>query len=407
MNEKVWQLDEFIELFKENAALVILAVLFFALLAVIVCGYLPTRYRAQAMLSIQSSYFQNPLVKEMIAEEVELDELRSQRYALLRMALTPEFVDKLGEKYGIYRYPAEHSRRGIEREQLFENIEYYTEGPAAVASGAFQIRVAAETGELAYRLTEEVLQQMLKVLFEQRHSKLVHTRQSIEKQLVLLGQFLKENSEASGSPVARGQQALNSELRRVQSELSGLLRHYTDRHPVVVKKQLQLDALQKQVGRFDSDQSKGEASNGDETSVVLSSSAAQGRLQEVYNDLITKLSNLDVVIRIESKRGDFPHVSIIEQPTLPLKPEFPSKRIFAGLGGVFGLFFSGIIVLFRSVKRAELLLPESVPSALGLPFLGELPSFSSGERQLFLSNANKNGSAKSLPEIEQIIDSKR
>lgn len=393
MKEQVWQLDEIVKLVSRSLALIVLAVLFFAGLAVVVTFYIPSKYRAQAMLSIQSSYFQNPLVKEMIAEEIEPDELRSQRFALLRMALTSDFIDQLGERYGIYQYPAEHYKRGIEREQLLQNIEYYTEGPTAVASGAFYVTVAAPTGQAAYAMTRDVLERMLSTLFEHRQNKLVHTRQSIEKQLVLLGQFLKENYDASGSPVARGEDALNTELRRIKSELSALLRHYTDLHPIVVKKQQQLDALQKQVDRFDLASGLKDNSAVDATSVVLSASAAQGRLQEVYNDLITKLSNLDVVLRIESKREDFAHVTVIEQPTLPLRPVFPSKRIFAVLGGFIGLLFSVMVILIREVKRAAVLVPEHIPDQLGLPLLGELPPFVSFEKAQVSNGIDNNGAS--------------
>src|SRR5581483_7919720 len=72
-------------------------------LAVVAAPHLKKRFKSHFVLTISSKYFQNPLVGDLVPALSESADPRSQREALIRQVLTPEYLDEIGTKYGIYR----------------------------------------------------------------------------------------------------------------------------------------------------------------------------------------------------------------------------------------------------------------------------------------------------------------
>src|SRR5690242_2218770 len=64
---------------------------------------LPQRFKSRFVLAIHSSYFQNPLTRDLTPDIYDAAEMRSQRESLIRQSMTPDFIDYLGRKYGIYQ----------------------------------------------------------------------------------------------------------------------------------------------------------------------------------------------------------------------------------------------------------------------------------------------------------------
>src|SRR3954464_8091982 len=94
--------SDMVGLFSKYRALIVTGTLLSAAVFVAAAYVLPKRYKSSFVLSIYSSYFQNPLTRDFTSEIYDTTEMRAQREALIRQSLTPEFVDSLGEKYHIY-----------------------------------------------------------------------------------------------------------------------------------------------------------------------------------------------------------------------------------------------------------------------------------------------------------------
>src|ERR1700733_13416476 len=63
---------------------------------------LPKKYKSHFVLTIYSEYFQSPLIGDFVPGFSESSDMRSQRESLIRQVLTQQYLDYLGNKYGIY-----------------------------------------------------------------------------------------------------------------------------------------------------------------------------------------------------------------------------------------------------------------------------------------------------------------
>jgi capsular polysaccharide biosynthesis protein len=82
-----------------------------------------------------------------------------------------------------------------------------------------------------------------------------------------------------------------------------------------------------------------------------------------------------VVLDMEKDRQNVSYLGVIEQPTLPVAPLFPKKRIFAGGGLGVGLLLAGILAFLKEIRRSSYLSPYELAEVLETPLLGELPTF--------------------------------
>src|SRR3954465_12871540 len=62
----------------------------------------PKSYKIQAVIGVQTQYFQSPLVRDFVAAAWEGGWLRSQREALIRRALNHEFLLDLGKRHRLF-----------------------------------------------------------------------------------------------------------------------------------------------------------------------------------------------------------------------------------------------------------------------------------------------------------------
>ncbi len=148
-----------------------------------------------------------------------------------------------------------------------------------------------------------------------------------------------------------------------------LLLNYTEKHPKVVEIQRKESSLQKLLEAMKK-RAKPKQESAKHGVVTV---AAKQPIQDVYNELLKRLSDLDIVLDIEESGGDL-HVAVIEEPMLPLKPFAPNKAMFALFAAVTGLLAGAFLITIREVRNG--MLSEGIPEIAerkGLPFLGELP----------------------------------
>lgn len=371
------------QILKRHALSIILFVMVFAALGVLAAEYLPKKYKSKAILSIQSGYFQHPLVRDLISEVQDPGELSAQRLALLRMALNDTFLDRLGEKYGYYQYPWNSRMRLLDREEFLKKIEYF-----AVSPSSFQISIISDDPNTAFDVTSEVLNQMTFTLIDQRYQTLMQAREAILKQAKLLNNTL---GSEGGLP---NREALETELAKMEAGLAALRTRYTDSHPEVVRMRGRSRALAEQIRR--TPRASGSPQVDDYTKVFLSP-ASRASSQEIFNDLLRKLSHLNVVLEMERDRQNVSYLNVIEQPTVPTKPFFPDPIEFALYGGLLGLIVSGIRMTYSEIKRSARLSPERAALEFDFDILGELPPFETHHARLFLGGPRRVAALPHIP----------
>lgn len=363
-------LRQILDFLGRHVTLVLLTVLLCVGLAFIAAEYFPQKYKSKAVLSIQSSYFQHPLVSDLLSEVHDPSELSSQRLSLLRLALDDQFLDALVEKYTLYTHPrGSPALKVMDRERFLKKIEYFSVSPTS-----FQISIIAPDRNTAFSLTKEVLAQMTFTLIEQRYQTLMQAREAILKQAKLLNKTLISEG------VSPQQETLQVQLATMEANLAALRTRFTESHPDVVRIKGSSEELRSRIASMPSEPER----TGDDYVNVFLSPASRVSTQEIFDDLLKKLSHLNIVLEMERDRQNVSYLAVIEQPTIPTKPFSPDRLLFMLIGALCGFLLSGIRVVFVELQRAAKLSPDQVSAFYDLEFLGELPAFTEREYLLLL-----------------------
>ena len=388
MNDQMVTLADIVALARRNIETLIIAVALSGFIGVLVAWTIAPQFRSEAMLTIQASYFQTPLVNDLISDINDPAEQRAQRTALLQLALGEEFLDKLGAEYGLISAPAGTKQRAIERELFRKRIDFFPD-----SATAYQASVVAGDPRVAFEMMSKIISQMMSTLVNQRQQMLIKTRDAIEKQLNTLTPQPRERAvvvqsadgtSSLGLPLESKRMQLEDQLAAVKIEVTGLLSRFTEAHPQVKAAKRQQDKIEAQL-----------AAMPDTAAVVKSKSDPQVQEQprdqnssknpsrDFYDDLIKKFVHLNIVLDTESDTGSVPYLSIIEQPTLPTRPIFPSKRMFGLFGALIGLLCAIGYIVIRETDRAQELVPDGVSQIIGGRYLGSLPRY---EQLAFTTN---------------------
>jgi hypothetical protein len=381
MDERVVELSDVIAVARRNVVGVVLSFLVCLLIAVVAAKELPRKYKSTGVLSIQSSYFRNPLVSDLVSEVTDTTELNSQRQSMLRLALSDDFVDELATRYSIYENAGDPDQRSIERERFLKKIQYF-----AVTPTSFQISVGGKDPVMAYQMTRDVLAQMTFTLIEERYRKLLHARDAIQSQAKFLSRALRD----LGNPYHS--EYLGRELERLNENIKSLKGRYTTDHPVLADLLSRARSIR---ARLRDTQSGEDPSPQDDVSKSFLVPGSKQPVQDIFNDLLKKLSHLNIVLEMERDRGGVSYLAVIEQPRIPTRAYFPDLLQFLVYGAAAGVILSIVHVIYSELKRSEMVAPEAASDTLGVPLLGELPALLGTSSELLLDGPR--GMARALP----------
>ncbi len=369
VRETALDLPELLAIIRRNLFGIIISLVLCMEIAVVLIMYLPRNYKSTAVLDIHSSYFRSPLVSDLLSETSDPGELKAQREALLRTSLTERFIDEIGSEYGIYRAAANTKERRLERERLYKDIEFFSLGPTS-----FQVSALAGKPRQAYEMIRTVLEQMMATVVDARYRILVQARDAIQAQVQFLGQTL------DGLGKANEARQLRQRLADLNANIAALRSKFTEDHPKLAKLQAEAASLRSRVKTTDDPVLLQE----DELAKAFLLSSSKAPIQDIYNDLLRKLSHLNIVLTMESNRETPLHVGIIQEPKFPLRPVFPNPRDFLILGAAAGLALALLQTLYFELRRRQTLVPEDVLQALGTLHLGTVPALPGGHELLKL-----------------------
>ena len=360
MNNDTIQFKEIVAILRRHFISCAFTVIACFVLAVGVAYLIPRKYTCKAVLNIQATYFQIPLVGDVISNS-DSTEYKAQREFLLRRALSNDFLDQLGKKYVLFKYPIDNKYHPMERDALLKRIEYYAEG-----SNNYQISVSARTGEDAFNITKAVVDQMIATLISERLAKLTRTRSAINANLNSLKQ------DMAATPVEKidsghASTDIPESLLDEESRLNSLELRFTSDHPLVIKQRRKVERLRAETRRVKNKPPENERVGG--------LSASHRTLEEIYDDLLRKFNYLNIVIDMEKSTENYPYVSVIENPEIPASPVSPKKPMYAIGGVVLGLIFAVLQIVFLELRRGTFVTPVTATQILQVPFLGSLPAW--------------------------------
>ncbi|NLF24070.1 MAG: hypothetical protein GX589_00220 [Deltaproteobacteria bacterium] len=373
MREQALDLQDILRIIHRNFWVIALTIALCTALAGISAYYLPKRFKAKGVISLQATYFQNPLVRDLISDIYDQSELNSQREALFKYALNNNFLDKLGDKYNLFEQDADEAGRDYEREKLRERIEIFSTSP-----GTFQVSVTSPGRISAFQMSREVLSQIVNTIIDQRTTLLTNLRSAMEGHLQSISGIIgAAGPESDGAATSDSSAAgVRAKLAKLRADIRLLLVNFTDKHPDVIKLRAKQNSLEARLEEISAAETPDSPTDVKATAplAALYTSASDRSVRELYADLLKKLSNIDIVLNLEKDRRNLPYISIVEQPLIPSSAIFPRVDLFLAFGLLLGILCATLIVIYLEMLRGTFMSPQFVSEQLQLPLLGELPS---------------------------------
>jgi len=359
-------------------------------LCTLAASQLPKKYKSHFVLTIYSKYFQSPLIGDFVPELSESGEIRSQRESLIRQVLTPEYLDRLAAKYGIYgshKNPSlswydkrlfhlktwtdqqgltqpvnPDSKLSFEREELRSRIEI-----DSLNSTTFNVGFNYSDPAVTYGVTRDIYAEVIQSLLGIRVHTLANIRDAVQKRLESLPPPppLATTSMAP-TAVTGGSETVEDELAEVRRQLHSATSQDTDEHPLVIQLRARERIL---VSRLDSLRASGYRSLRERAS---SEAGSPEGIRDIYSDLTKKLNYLNIAIDSDREHQS-DYFATLEPPLYPSAPLWPKKSLFAFWGLALGLFGSLFIAALRENFDRSALHVSALAQQLRLPILGELP----------------------------------
>lgn len=320
--------------------------------------YTPKLFKATSEISVQSGFFKNPLVSDVIPEIHDISELQALRESFLKKTLSDEFVDETAIRFGIYNSPPNTRERGRDRQLFRMRIESGRE------SAGYYISVVNEDPKLAYQLVETIVNRLVELLRTFHTNRLKSAASVIESRVETLSRVLSQSGDEDLK------KKISNRLTEVQAQLSVLTEKFTESHPAVAilrekEKQL-LATMEKLVPREPIKVPKG--------MTIDMVHPAGPTNQAIYGELVEKLSKLKILLDMEKLDELPPDVSLVRAPKIPETPFKPQKERYLGVGFMLGLFISavGTLVNERRLMAQESMDDVMIEDILQAPCLGTL-----------------------------------
>jgi uncharacterized protein involved in exopolysaccharide biosynthesis len=363
MYEKELSFAELVDAVRRNIIIVILLALLGAGIGYIATMYLPKRYKVDAVVNFQSSYFRNALVSELVSETHDPTELRSQKLSMIQYALGRSYLESLGKTVGLLPERQETADYALAYTLFKNRIEYYP-----LDASNIHLSFQDSNPERAYAVTGELVERIREILRLERVTRLSQAKDAIEQNIVLLGRAIE--AEASREKQANFQE-LEKKIRVVERELESLLRVFTDAHPKVQRLQRERQTLNTELSTQFPETATADPS---EPIPAFANVVSVEAVRDLHSRLLARLSNLSVAMELEREAGTSNYFSVAQEPLMPIGPVFPSVSKFTAFGLVLGLLLGLGIGFVREILRGTMLQPQSASlEVLDVPLLGEFP----------------------------------
>ena len=382
-------------LFSKYRVLLIVTTLFSVVFCTAAAYILPNKYKAHFVVAVDPKYFQSPLTREFIPEVSDPVELKAEAAALLWQTLTPDFLDALGQKYGLYQpsssafkipavigsalsklktFAESHGlyqpdkkvhNTGAAQESLLTHIDI-----SNVDGMTFKVEFSYTDPDVTYQAVQDIYTQMVRSVLDVRTSSLVAVRDAIRKRLQLLAFSV---SASSSSPSDDPHSISNPEIAReeladVRNQIRSLSAQYTEEHPLLRELRSRERTLSQSVRASSGNRSRSSVQQ--ENPVIGGES--QEDVSDMSKDLLRKMNYLNIAL--ESDKGHpSEYIAVLEAPLYPLPPIVPRKILFALAGVLLGLFGSLFVAAVREYFERSTLHAEALARQLSIPLLGQLP----------------------------------
>ena len=323
--------------------------------------FLPKKFKSTGLVSIQSDYFTYPLIEEFIPAPTDPADIAARRDSLVRAAFSSEFLNSVGEKYGLLSSVRNTAERAQEVEEFLNRFEFYSLSPSTVQISAFANKAAVSES-----LANEAIQQVMETFASERRKKIVRARDNIRARIE--GMALVQDPTSAVMANQRPE-LLKAELKRLESEIVTLTQQFSKMHPSVQKLEKRAISIRNFLNASASHSTEKTDSN---ISRPLVGGEPEKATSEVYESLVKKLNYLNIALDMEAD-AKASHLMVIDNPVLPRSSMWPNRPLFAVWGLLAGILIASVLIVFQGLLAGAPSKGRKLARDLETVFLGELP----------------------------------
>ena len=316
------------------------AVVISAVASMIGYKYVPKSYKVQAVIGVQTQYFQSPLVRDFVAETWDAGELRSQREALIRRALNHDFLLELGKRHRLFTPLKDDEITSYDLDLLSKRFEVVPTGATTFLLSFFN-----SDPQEGYKIVQETIAHIRANMAEERHNTLLRLHDAIQDQLEVLSFGKQEGS--TPTIMASRPDLVKVEMERVKAQISVMRRSYSDKHPKVEELKAKLASLNKWLTQPQLEMVSEPARAG-----VFSGARVDDSAKELFEDLLKKYHYLEVAIYLDAQSQDT-YLTILQEPFVPKAPMWPKRPIFLIWGVLAGFLLGSLFALLSEVLQTR------------------------------------------------------
>lgn len=289
---------------------------------------LPRTYQSETTIHIAVSYFQNPLIGELISQTHDPGELRSERERVIMASLGIEFAQKMGEKYKLFSTQATDPGRPAEVEGFLKRLDI-----SPVTATQFKIKFKAKSPEVADGVIRGAMEAIREYMYVNRVQMLEQFFGVLESEIT---QSPTGDSGRSRPQSEAVKAQMSNRLQDLERKLGDLRRTYNDQHPSV-------QGLQAEIAEVKSAVNGGSlAPSLTRRKLFQSGTSALGQLT-IKDDLSKQKHLVNISLEMEKRDPSMSsYISIVKEPVFPKSPFFPKLKLFLLFALVAGVMFSTI-----------------------------------------------------------------
>lgn len=330
----------FINALLRQKVLILGTIAIFVMVGMTSFKYVTKKYKVQTAISIQTQYFQVPMIRDFMPETFDGGELRSQREALLRRSLNHKFLRELGKKHKLFRQVNDEQISTADLDELSKRFEIIPAG-----STSFMIGFFSSSAEGGYLVIKDVIARIRENMTQERRNTLLHLHDAIEERLQSLS-FGKQVGSPTAMLSARPD-LIKKEVERLEEEVRVLKNSYSEKHPKIADLNKKIEGFNKWLAVHPemSAISKTRTAN-------FSGDKVDEGSKELFKELLKKYHYLEVAIYLDEQNNET-FLSILQEPYVPKSPMWPKRSIFLIWSVISGFLVGAIIAMLREVVPAK------------------------------------------------------
>ncbi|MFT6070409.1 MAG: LPS O-antigen subunit length determinant protein (WzzB/FepE family) [Bacteriovoracaceae bacterium] len=326
--------------------------------------WMEKKYKADFEINVYSKYFKNPLISEIIPGVYQIPEMRFTIDSMIKEAISDDYIDSVAFEYGIYSKDLVERELAVQRQFLRDRFSYFSTG-----GQSYKISFIHTDPFIAKKVVEKTLDLVKGHFIKTRIDTIEMVKEIMVKRLQSFNAAQNiSKSDSSNALASKNPDVLKSELEKLNSNIAALTKQFNQNHPKVVSLKSRRSVIKNWLSEFEN---KGSGFISSDTQLAFTSD--KNTVEQLSAKFYTKYHDFTIALEVE-KRSLESYIGITKQPSLPISPISPKKRLFAAIGLILGVLFAFIFVFFNEVmapNREEQLLAEA--EEYGALVLGVLP----------------------------------